>query len=152
MLTKSSIPLTTALLADGYLADYLQFLIGGGDGRDVFGAPPIGEGLQGWLKNSPGFNLDKTTGPLLIATERDGLDMWQPYAVLHYLKKPVDLVMLNTDEHVITNPVERLASQGLSVDWFRFWLQGYEDPDPAKADQYERWRELKNLQAENERK
>jgi hypothetical protein len=53
------------------------------------------------------------------------------------------------DEHVITNPVERLASQGISVDWFRFWLQGYENPDPAKADQYKRWRELKKLQVEN---
>jgi len=60
--------------------------------------------------------------------------------------------MINTDEHVITNPVERLASQGLSVDWFRFWLQGYEDPDPAKTEQYKRWRELRALQAENEKK
>jgi hypothetical protein len=59
------------------------------------------------------------------------------------------LDLVNTDEHVITNPVERLASQGLSVDWFRFWLQGYENPDPAKADQYKRWRELKKLQVEN---
>ena len=29
--------------------------------------------------------------------------------------------------------------QGM-VDWFRFWLQESEDPDPAKAEQYERWR------------
>jgi hypothetical protein len=33
-------------------------------------------------------------------------------------------------------------------DWFRFWLQGYEDPDPAKAEQYKRWRELKKMQDE----
>lgn len=45
-----------------------------------------------------------------------------------------------------------MASQGLSVDWFRFWLQGYEDPDPARAEQYKRWDELKKLQAENEKK
>jgi hypothetical protein len=60
--------------------------------------------------------------------------------------------MINTDEHVITNPVERLASQGLTVDWFRFWLQGYEDPDPTKTEQYRRWRELRKMQAENEKK
>ncbi len=35
------------------------------------------------------------------------------------------------------------------VDWFRFWLQGYEDPDPAKAEQYKRWRELRKLQPAN---
>jgi hypothetical protein len=46
----------------------------------------------------------------------------------------------------------RMASQGGSVDWFRFWLQGYEDPDPAKAGQYKRWRELRKLQAENDKK
>jgi hypothetical protein len=31
-----------------------------------------------------------------------------------------------------------------------FWLKGEEDPDPAKADQYARWRELRKLQGANE--
>jgi hypothetical protein len=57
--------------------------------------------------------------------------------------------LINTDEHVIANPVERMATQGMSVDWLRFWLQGYEDPAPAKADQYKRWRQLKKQQAES---
>jgi hypothetical protein len=43
----------------------------------------------------------------------------------------------------LQKPQERLASQGGTVDWFRFWLQGYEDADPAKAEQYRRWRELR---------
>jgi len=68
------------------------------------------------------------------------------------LKKPVDLMMLNTDEHVLTNPAERLASQGGSVDWFRFWLKDEEDSDPAKAEQYKRWRELRKLQEANDSK
>jgi len=38
------------------------------------------------------------------------------------------------------------------VDWFRFWLQDYQDPDPAKTEQYKRWRGLRKLQEENERK
>jgi len=83
---------------------------------------------------------------------RSLLFMWEPYAGLHYLQKPVDLIMLKTDEHVLTNPAVRLASQGGSVDWFRFWLQDYEDPDPAKAGQNARWRELRKLQAENDAK
>ena len=74
------------------------------------------------------------------------LFMWEPYAVMRYLHKPVELVLLNTDEHILTNPAVRMASQGGSVDWFRFWLQDYEDPDPAKAAQYQRWRELRKLQ------
>ena len=78
--------------------------------------------------------------------------MWQPYAGLRYLKKPVEMVVVNTDEHVLTNPVERMTSQSLSLDWFRFWLQGSEDSDPAKAKQYKRWGELRNIQAENDKK
>jgi len=35
-------------------------------------------------------------------------------------------------------------------DCFRFWLQDYEDPDPAKAEQYARWRELRKLHEANQ--
>lgn len=38
------------------------------------------------------------------------------------------------------------------MDWFDFWLKGEEDPDPAKAEQYTRWRELRRLQQANEKK
>jgi hypothetical protein len=78
--------------------------------------------------------------------------MWGPYAGLRYLKKPVDLILLNTRQHVLTNPAVRMASQGGSVDWFRFWLQDYEDPGLAKKEQYERWRGLRKMQEENEAK
>ena len=70
---------------------------------------------------------------------------WEPYAALRYLKKPVDLIMLQPGSHVMTNPTQRLASETINVDWFRFWLQDYEDPVPEKADQYTRWRELRKL-------
>lgn len=72
--------------------------------------------------------------------------MWEPYALLRYLQKPVALQLLNSDEHVLTNPNARMASQGGSVDWFRFWLQGYEDPDPTKVNQYRRWEKLCDMQ------
>lgn len=78
--------------------------------------------------------------------------MWQSYPGLRALHKPTEMVMLNTEEHVLTNPAVRMASQGGSVDWFRFWLQGFEDSDPAKAEQYKRWRELRKMQEENDKK
>jgi len=65
------------------------------------------------------------------------------------LRKPVELVYLPEGEHILEKPWERLISQQGNVDWFRFWLQGYEDPDPAKAEQYARWRELRKLQQAN---
>jgi hypothetical protein len=71
--------------------------------------------------------------------------------VLRYLQKPVDLIMLRSGTHVMTNPTQRLAAENTNVDWFRFWLKGEEDPDLAKADQYGRWRELRLLQEQNNR-
>jgi hypothetical protein len=38
------------------------------------------------------------------------------------------------------------------VDWFCFWLKGEEDADPSKAEQYGRWRELRKLQEEKDKK
>lgn len=151
-LTNGTLPLKASLLADGIMVDYLQFSLIGIDFSDEIGAKPFGEGLETWVKRSPGFHLDKVTAPLLIDGQQDWvLEMWQPYAGFKYLKKPVELDLINTDEHVITNPVERMASQGLTVDWFRFWMQGYEDPDPAKTEQYKRWRGMRELQAKSEK-
>ncbi len=122
--------------------------------RDIdlmVGAPPHGAGLQEWLKRSPTFNADRITAPLqVVAKPSDILNMWEPYAVLRVLKKPVDLMILNTSEHVLTNPGARLASQGGTVDWFRFWLQNYEDSDPAKQEQYTRWESMRAMKADYE--
>lgn len=70
----------------------------------------------------------------------------EPYAALRYLGKPVALLLLDSQEHVVTNPAARMASQGGSVDWFRFWLQGYESSDPEKAAEYLRWEGLCDAQ------
>jgi dipeptidyl aminopeptidase/acylaminoacyl peptidase len=158
-LTFGSLHLKAASITDGELGDYVQYILFGDlfaarEYDSMIGAKPFGEGLQQWLKLSPGFNLEKVTAPLLVVGEGplSLLSMWQPYAGLRFLHKPVDLIMLNTDEHVLSNPALRIASQGGSVDWFRFWLKDEEDPDPAKAEQYARWRELRKLQTENEHK
>ena len=42
-----------------------------------------------------------------------------------------------------SKPLERLESQQGNVDWLRFWLQDYENSDPAKRAQYTRWRLLR---------
>jgi hypothetical protein len=157
-LTTNALPLKAASITDGVMEDYLQYLFWpdfiAPESDLMIGARPFGKGLALWLKRSPGFNLDKIKTPLLISAEGrvSMLSMWEPYAGLLLLHKPVDLILLNTEEHVLTNPAVRMASQGGSVEWFRFWLQGYEDPDPAKAEQYKRWRGMRELQAENEKK
>jgi dipeptidyl aminopeptidase/acylaminoacyl peptidase len=161
-LTTSSVRFSAALITDGLMASYVQYISTIDGGHDaiphqfdsMIGASPFGEGLQQWVRQAPTFNLDRIVTPLLVvASYRGGhlLNMWEPYAGLRYLHKPTDLVLLKTDEHVVTTPAVRLASQGGSVDWFRFWLQGYEGRAPKwDPDQYRRWEKLCDMQvAEN---
>ena len=162
-LTTGSIHVRAASITDGVTYSYVQYMlaleIGPGDGmlaeeaNAMIGAKPFGEGFEKWLRRSPGFRLENVKAPLLVNAEGSAslLFMWEPYAALRYLHKPVDLVVLNTDEHVLTNPAVRMVSQGGTVDWFRFWLKGEEDSEPSKAKQYTRWRELRRLQAETEK-
>src|SRR5580700_5586341 len=177
-LTKGSLRIAAALNEDTDLVDYFRYMTYVdyglsadyatdpilGEFDSTIGAKPFGEGLQLWLKNSPSFNLEKVNAPLRIVAhgpESFLLDNWQTYASLRFLHKPVDLILMNPDsvnlkhkhvpEHVLSNPVLRLASQGGSVDWFRFWLQGYEGRAPKwDPDQYRRWEKLCDMQiAEN---
>jgi hypothetical protein len=53
---------------------------------------------------------------------------------------------------MVTQVSADLISQQGSVDWFRFWLKGDEDRDPAKAEQYVRWREMRKQRKNNEKK
>ncbi len=158
-LTTSRIHFKSASITDGIQAGYVEYVLTSDSAvpvpekfsEDVMGAligsQPFGAGRDLWLTRSPSFNMDKVEAPLLV-TGMKGLStlfMWEPYANLRYLHKPVDLMVLNSDEHVLTNPGVRLASQGSNVDWFRFWLKHEEDPDPKKAEQYARWRKLREL-------
>lgn len=158
-LTTSKLRFKAASISEGNTDGYLEYMTWdvGEDGvahqlDAEIGARPLGEGLQQWLqqwlKRSPEFNMDKVETPLLVEAHSPAhvLDEWEPYRVLRFLNKPVELIVLTDDEHILTNPAARLASQGGSVDWYRFWLKDEEDPDPAKAEQYARWRKLREQQ------
>lgn len=62
------------------------------------------------------------------------------------LGKPVDCFFYPGGSHFLRLPLHRWGSLSRNVDWFRFWLQAYEDPDPKKQATYERWRRLKAIQ------
>jgi hypothetical protein len=160
-LTSGFVHYAAASINDGVDEGYLQYMLrsdsnqrvgadeDGADEEAVIGARPFGEGLKQWLKKSPPFNMDKVSTPLRSVTHGGApglLYVWEPYAALRYLNKPVDLIAIASDEHILTNPAARMASQGGAVDWFRFWLQHYEDRDTSKVEQYKRWRELRALQ------
>src|SRR3546814_20070790 len=54
-----------------------------------------------------------------------------------------DLYVFPNEPHQKFQPRHKLAAYERNIDWFRFWLQGYEDSDPAKHEQYKHWRAMK---------
>jgi dipeptidyl aminopeptidase/acylaminoacyl peptidase len=136
-----------------YVQNVLSTSLGNGlqDTSDAEnGGPPFGPTLKTWLERAPGFNLDKVKAPLrMYEFERTALIYdWEIYSGLFRLKKPVDMIWLRKENapHILVKPHQRYLAQQGNLDWFDFWLQGKEDPDPAKAKQYEFWRELRMLQ------
>jgi len=155
-LTKSPKLFAAATIADSEFLGYMQGLLGVDlgakkEGIAIYGSQPFGDGLNAWIKNAPAFNLDKIDAPLRVEVH-DLLSVlmnWEVYAGLRLQDKPVDLIRLPDATHIVTKPLERLASEQGDVDWFDFWLNGREDPDVAKAEQYARWRLFREHRKEN---
>jgi dipeptidyl aminopeptidase/acylaminoacyl peptidase len=145
-----------AIIADGNDVSYMQYHLFGAEAESwrrqyeqIIGSKPIGgDGFKLWLSNAPGFNLDRVSAAVRIEaiTPASVLGEWELYSSLRMQQKPVDLVYFPEGQHIHQKPLERLESQQGAVDWFRFWLQGYEDPDPTKQDQYRRWKKLRHFE------
>jgi dipeptidyl aminopeptidase/acylaminoacyl peptidase len=138
-----------AVLADGVDQSYLQYMLHAPEqpameAERYSGTKPIGLGLEAWIKFAPGFRLSELKTPLRLQSIAPwGLvNEWETYAALKLQNKPVDMVYLPLGQHVLQNPAERIASEQGDVDWFRFWLKGEKDHDPAKRDQYDRWESM----------
>jgi dipeptidyl aminopeptidase/acylaminoacyl peptidase len=146
-----------ATIADGVDFSYMQYHLFGVSSSAVKkeydamnGAKPIGSaGLKQWADNALGFNLDRIVAPLRIEAiaPMSVLSGWEIYSSLKMQGKPVDLIYIPSGQHILQKPLERLASQQGNVDWFRFWLQGYEDRDPAQSGEYEQWRDMRQNNA-----
>ena len=106
----------------------------------TFGGPPYGRTLGNWALFSPAQNADQVRVPVLMeASAEEGPAGLEMYSALRYHGVPVDFVIYPDEGHVFTQPVHRLASMQRNLDWFSFWLQGREDPDPLKREQYKQW-------------
>ncbi len=142
-----------ASITDGLNFGYLQYILFTDYvsyqklSEDINGGVPFGDGLKQWAVSAPGFNVNKINTPLLISALEKGelVWEWETYSGLRRLGKPVDMWWWQKENtpHILTQPAQRFASQQLAVDWFDFWLNGHEDPDPAKSEQYGRWRALR---------
>lgn len=162
-LTHSQYRFAAASVTDGGDAGYFQYIALLGafpslaqDFEGVNTGLPFGDGLKSWMSRSPSFAIraDNMRTPLRIMALNplSILSEWEWFAALSRLGKPVEMIAIPDGDHILQRPRDRMVSQQGNVDWFAFWLKAEEDPDPAKAEQYKRWRELRKLQEENEKK
>jgi hypothetical protein len=128
-----------------------------------YGGLPYGSTLKNWTDYSVSFNVDKIHAPLLMEEmgfgqlfDRRGAPpgniarTFELFTGLNLLHKPVEYYYYPNEDHQPDHPKARLANLQRNLDWFRFWLQGYERPNPEDADQYVRWRELRREQQEDD--
>lgn len=149
-LTHSRQHFAAAVASDGFDGGYFEYVaafpLAKSEMESVAGAAPFGLGLETWLKSAPGFLLDRVQTPIQLQANAPAslFEQWEWFSGLQRLNKPVDLFYLPAGTHILIRPRDRMLSEEHSVDWFCFWLKGEEDRNPAKAEQYARWRALRN--------
>jgi len=102
------------------------------------------EDPEGWRRISPELNVPRIKAPLLMQLpEQEIASAMQFYARMTNTTTPVELYAFPNESHLKLQPRHRYAVYRRNLDWFRYWLQGYRDSDPATDAQYRRWDALK---------
>lgn len=70
------------------------------------------------------------------------------YAIAMIRAHRSDVYVFPHEAHQKFQPRHKLAVYERNLDWFRFWLQDFEDVGPAKAAQYDRWRAMREANAD----
>jgi hypothetical protein len=98
---------------------------------------------------SPALNAEKLCTPILMqVAESEFRASLQFYYALKNRGKPAEMIVFTNEMHTLVEPRHKRVNAERNIDWFRFWLQGYEDGASGKVDQYGRWREMRDRECE----
>jgi dipeptidyl aminopeptidase/acylaminoacyl peptidase len=115
---------------------------------NIYGnASQVGEGRR---KHVVDAHADKIDTPYLIqVADREYYSTIHNYLALKDAGKPVEMIVYPDERHVKWQPIHKYMVYRRNLDWFNFWLRGVEDDDPEKAEQYVRWRKLREMHEAN---
>lgn len=153
-------PYAAAVAIDNFTGTYFEYVL--------HNAPPFmeafydstspfeGQGRNLWRDEAVGFNPKKSRVPLLKESHGNNspvasIAAWEVYAGRRRFHIPTELVYYPAGIHILRKVPEQISSAERQVDWLCFWLKGEEDPDPSKAEQYARWRTMKDEWKESRR-
>jgi dipeptidyl aminopeptidase/acylaminoacyl peptidase len=121
-------------------------------GAEDWRVKPEGAGRAFWSRIDIADHIDAIEAPILMNLAAD-----ETYALIKLIRhladgrRPYDAYVFRDETHIKWQPAHLEAIYQRNLDWFRFWLQNYEDPAPVKVEQYTRWRKLRELQCGNPR-
>jgi dipeptidyl aminopeptidase/acylaminoacyl peptidase len=102
------------------------------------------DGSAFWAPYSFRLNARRMKTPLLMQLpDHEYLAALECYYALREQNSPTEMYVFPDEFHEKWHPVHRRAVYERGLDWFKFWLMGQEDNNPAKQDQYKRWRSLR---------
>jgi dipeptidyl aminopeptidase/acylaminoacyl peptidase len=97
-----------------------------------------------WKRISPTANLARIHIPILYQMPEEEYLFALDYLIPMIREHKADLYVFPEETHQKFLPRHKAAAYERNLDWFRFWLQGYESPAPEKRGQYEHWREMRD--------
>ncbi len=105
-----------------------------------------------WDRIDISSHVDQIEAPMLVNyADREFFADWRLPRRMEEGGRAFEAYIHPNETHMKWQPGHIFAIYNRNLDWFRFWLQDHEDPDPAKAAQYARWRGLRAIQCRNPR-
>ena len=96
-----------------------------------------------WQRISPSFDIERVSAPVLMQMSEQEYRFSLDYVIPMIRAHRADVYVFPHEPHQKFQPRHKLAVYERNLDWFRFWLQGFEDADPTKAAQYILWRAMR---------
>jgi dipeptidyl aminopeptidase/acylaminoacyl peptidase len=105
-----------------------------------------------WSRIDLADHVEEVEAPILVNyADREFIADWRLPRSMENGGRAFEAFIHPNETHIKWQPGHLFAIYNRNLDWFRFWLQDIEDPDPAKAGQYARWRALRAIQCRNPR-
>lgn len=122
----------------------------GSAGYEDWVVKPEGKGREFWSRIDIADHTDAIEAPILMhLADRETVALLRLIRNLEDGRKPYDAYVFPKETHIKWQPSHLYSIMCRNLDWFRFWLQDYEDPAPAKTEQYSRWRKLRQQHEAN---
>ncbi|MFP1130215.1 prolyl oligopeptidase family serine peptidase [Asticcacaulis sp. W401b] len=108
------------------------------------GSPYDAAARKNWERAAPVFRAGNVRAAVLFQAARVLSSRVDFFQALRACKKPAEFGFFPDETHLLHVPSNRAVAMTQNLEWFDFWLKGEESGDPVKAQQYMRWRRMRN--------